>query len=106
MYVPLILFQIDIHMNGEWVETYTPPTVPTAKLSDTYSEPTDTTKALPRGTNTYRIEELAYTRSGDKGNNANIGIISKTELQYLNKRNWVNIVKGKKLLNWVVRESR
>ena len=25
------------------------------------------------GTNTYRLEELAYLRSGDKGNAANIG---------------------------------
>jgi len=29
---------------------------------------------LPSGPHTYRLEDLAYTRSGDKGNSANIGI--------------------------------
>lgn len=28
---------------------------------------------LPCGRHTYRLEELAYTRSGDKGDSANIG---------------------------------
>lgn len=28
---------------------------------------------LPSGTHTYRLEELAYARSGDKGDSANIG---------------------------------
>lgn len=29
---------------------------------------------LPSGPHTYRLEDLAYTRSGDKGNSVNIGI--------------------------------
>ncbi|XP_067142774.1 uncharacterized protein [Centruroides vittatus] len=29
------------------------------------------------GTNTYRLEDLAYTRSGDKGDTANIGVIAR-----------------------------
>lgn len=28
---------------------------------------------LPSGPHSYRLEELAYTRSGDKGDSANIG---------------------------------
>lgn len=28
---------------------------------------------LPSGLHSYRVEELAYTRSGDKGDTANIG---------------------------------
>uniref|UniRef100_A0A8C5F5H9 Si:ch73-132f6.5 n=1 Tax=Gadus morhua TaxID=8049 RepID=A0A8C5F5H9_GADMO len=32
---------------------------------------------LPSGTHSYRIEELAYTRSGDKGDSANIGVIAR-----------------------------
>ena len=71
----MVLFQIDIHMNGEWVETYTPPTVPTDKLGASQRDSVDTAETLPSGTNTYRLEDLAYTRSGDKGNHANIGTI-------------------------------
>ena len=67
------LYQIDIHMNGEWVETYTPPPVATAEVSGSSGGPTDTITELAGGTTTYRLEDLAYTRSGDKGNNANIG---------------------------------
>lgn len=32
---------------------------------------------LKTGTNTYRLEDLAYTRSGDKGDTANIGVIAR-----------------------------
>jgi len=32
---------------------------------------------LPVGAHTYRLGELAYTRSGDKGNSANIGVIAR-----------------------------
>ena len=67
------LYQIDIHMNGEWVETYTPSPVATAEVSGSWSSPTDTITELAGGSKTYRLEDLAYTRSGDKGNNANIG---------------------------------
>uniref|UniRef100_A0A4W3IFW9 Si:ch73-132f6.5 n=1 Tax=Callorhinchus milii TaxID=7868 RepID=A0A4W3IFW9_CALMI len=37
---------------------------------------------LPIGSNWYRLEELAYARSGDKGNSANIGIIARHPLYY------------------------
>jgi len=32
---------------------------------------------LASGSNTYRLEDLAYTRSGDKGNSCNIGVIAR-----------------------------
>ncbi|XP_062902339.1 uncharacterized protein LOC134345510 isoform X8 [Mobula hypostoma] len=37
---------------------------------------------LPTGPCSYRLEELAYTRSGDKGNTANIGVIARHPLYY------------------------
>ena len=61
-------------MNGEHVETFSPVTVPTTTHADTWvPSTTGTGSTLPRGTNTYRLEDIAYTRSGDKGNNCNIG---------------------------------
>ncbi|TRY84903.1 hypothetical protein DNTS_002023, partial [Danionella cerebrum] len=71
-----------IHMNGEHVETYQEITSETssteefnASLQAEENSPTDTD--LPSGPNSYRLEELAYTRSGDKGNSANIGVIAR-----------------------------
>jgi len=32
---------------------------------------------LPTGSNSYRLEELAFTRSGDKGDSCNIGVIAR-----------------------------
>uniref|UniRef100_A0A3Q1I772 Uncharacterized protein n=1 Tax=Anabas testudineus TaxID=64144 RepID=A0A3Q1I772_ANATE len=42
---------------------------------------------LPSGPHSYRLEELAYTRSGDKGDSANIGVVSRHPLffPYLKK---------------------
>uniref|UniRef100_A0A3Q3WYU7 Uncharacterized protein n=1 Tax=Mola mola TaxID=94237 RepID=A0A3Q3WYU7_MOLML len=42
---------------------------------------------VPSGAHSYRLEELAYTRSGDKGDSANIGVISRHPLffPYLKK---------------------
>uniref|UniRef100_A0A8C4H5Q7 Uncharacterized protein n=1 Tax=Dicentrarchus labrax TaxID=13489 RepID=A0A8C4H5Q7_DICLA len=42
---------------------------------------------LPSGPHSYRLEELAYTRSGDKGDSANIGVIARHPLffPYLKK---------------------
>lgn len=62
-------------MNGEHVETYSPPSVQT--LDDNTSTASTSTSVrsedIPGGVHTYRLEDLAYTRSGDKGNNCNIG---------------------------------
>uniref|UniRef100_A0A8K9XX17 Si:ch73-132f6.5 n=1 Tax=Oncorhynchus mykiss TaxID=8022 RepID=A0A8K9XX17_ONCMY len=37
---------------------------------------------LPSGPHSYRLEELAYTRSGDKGDSSNIGVISRHPLYF------------------------
>ncbi|XP_037353657.1 uncharacterized protein LOC119234757 [Talpa occidentalis] len=76
--------KIDIHMNGEHVETFHEDLTFTA---DTLASPVlpkieDDLKDLPAGSLTYRLEDLAYTRSGDKGNSANIGIIARHPLYY------------------------
>ncbi|XP_056345117.1 uncharacterized protein LOC130252017 isoform X3 [Oenanthe melanoleuca] len=44
--------------------------------------PAGTGMDLPSGPHTYRLEDLAYTRSGDKGNSANIGVIARHPLYY------------------------
>lgn len=89
--------KIDIYVNGQLKEQYTPPTVPIAELDKDTSEAehigdesessTDKTELI-RGSFNYKLEDLAYTRSGDKGNNANIGVIARHEaiLPYLRER--------------------
>uniref|UniRef100_A0AAR2IV65 Uncharacterized protein n=1 Tax=Pygocentrus nattereri TaxID=42514 RepID=A0AAR2IV65_PYGNA len=37
---------------------------------------------LPTGPHSYRLEDLAYTRSGDKGDSANIGVIARHPLYF------------------------
>uniref|UniRef100_A0A669DKB0 Si:ch73-132f6.5 n=1 Tax=Oreochromis niloticus TaxID=8128 RepID=A0A669DKB0_ORENI len=37
---------------------------------------------LPSGPHSYRLEELAYTRSGDKGDSANIGVVARHPLYF------------------------
>ncbi|ELK25344.1 hypothetical protein MDA_GLEAN10020455 [Myotis davidii] len=71
--LPLV---IDIHLiNGEHIEpfhedlTFTQDTLASPDLPKI----ADDLKDLPSGSRTYRLEDLAYTRSGDKGNSANIG---------------------------------
>lgn len=69
-------------MDGE-VVNYNQPSVPTAEyLTQAYpaSERNGNGKTkvynevdLPTGSFEFRLEDLAYTRSGDKGNDCNIG---------------------------------
>ncbi|CAL1541216.1 unnamed protein product [Lymnaea stagnalis] len=79
-------FKITIEMNGEVVD-YNQPNVPTAEYltraypaSDSNGNGANTSCRdieLPKGDCSYRLEELAFTRSGDKGNDCNIGVISR-----------------------------
>ncbi|EPQ04121.1 hypothetical protein D623_10031309 [Myotis brandtii] len=77
--------KIDIHLvNGEHIETFHEDLT---FAQDTLASPSlpkiaDDLKDLPSGSLTYRLEDLAYTRSGDKGNSANIGIIARHPLYY------------------------
>ncbi|XP_046362784.2 uncharacterized protein LOC124139613 isoform X1 [Haliotis rufescens] len=77
-------FNINISMNGEHVEGYVVPTGPTAEyLKRAYpphSADEQEMPKLPQGEFSYRLEDLAYTRSGDKGNSANIGVIARHPL--------------------------
>ncbi|KAJ8262442.1 hypothetical protein GJAV_G00166530 [Gymnothorax javanicus] len=77
--------KVDIHINGEFAETYEDVDqhldedqfIP-ERLEEECITPTD----LPIGPHSYRVEELAYTRSGDKGDSANIGVIARHPLYY------------------------
>ncbi|XP_072513605.1 uncharacterized protein lratb.1 [Salminus brasiliensis] len=82
---PKTELEVNIHLNGELVETFreaespfakghTPSCVPEEKV---YT-PTD----LPTGPHSYRLEDIAYTRSGDKGDSANIGVIARHPLYF------------------------
>ncbi|XP_015200224.2 uncharacterized protein lratb.1 isoform X2 [Lepisosteus oculatus] len=80
---PKTKVKVNIHLNGELVETLQEedlfiPEAPHAKKPEETSDLTD----LPVGPHKYRLEELAYTRSGDKGDTANIGVIARHPLFY------------------------
>lgn len=67
-----------MELNGNHVERYIPPSTPTAEYLKQAYPPTngkdnEYVHSLPEGSHTFRLEDLAFTRSGDKGNNANIG---------------------------------
>ncbi|XP_069487413.1 uncharacterized protein [Ambystoma mexicanum] len=76
--------KIDIFMNGEHIETFQEDETFTtdADVAEKEHLEEDGLKDLPSGPFTYRLEELAYTRSGDKGNSANIGVIARHPLYY------------------------
>ena len=65
--------QVKVHMNGEEQIIPTPSSSEAAPSSDeSSSEDTD----VPSGDCSYTLDQLAYARSGDKGNSSNIGNFS------------------------------
>ncbi|KAG7315533.1 hypothetical protein KOW79_020399 [Hemibagrus wyckioides] len=77
--------QVNIYLNGELMETFreTECSSPeglysSSQLLEQNYIPTD----LPSGPHTYRLEDLAFTRSGDKGDSANIGVIARHPLYF------------------------
>ncbi|XP_016312482.1 uncharacterized protein LOC107665934 [Sinocyclocheilus anshuiensis] len=79
--------EVHIYVNGELVETHreavSDPSLTEGHDPFLHSEehgqaPTD----LPSGPHTFRLEELAYTRSGDKGDSSNIGVIARHPLYF------------------------
>ncbi|XP_066931595.1 uncharacterized protein [Clytia hemisphaerica] len=77
--------KIDIYMNGEHAETYQPPvqvesSSESEPIADT--EPTTSRRPMMKGKCTFPLGALAYTRSGDKGNNANIGVVCRNPAFY------------------------
>ena len=68
--------QIDVHMNGEFVEHYNAPSpASTTPSSGKSKKPPEMNEEVLTGSHSFRLEDLAYTRSGDKGNNVNVGEI-------------------------------
>ncbi|XP_051982615.1 uncharacterized protein LOC127643778 [Xyrauchen texanus] len=76
---------VNIHLNGELVETHreeaTDPLLAERHDPSLNQEEYNHTD-LPSGPHTYRLEELAYTRSGDKGDSSNIGVIARHPLYF------------------------
>ncbi|XP_053333480.1 uncharacterized protein lratb.1 isoform X1 [Clarias gariepinus] len=77
---------VEIHLNGDLIETFreTQSSSPDdLHMPSDLSEPRPYTPTdLPSGPCSYRLEELAYTRSGDKGDSANIGVIARHPLYF------------------------
>ena len=69
--------QISIHLNGEPVKTLDysgHASGPTSQQSGQEAVREGERGELARGDCVYRLDQLAYLRSGDKGNTANIGV--------------------------------
>ncbi|XP_069834821.1 uncharacterized protein [Dendropsophus ebraccatus] len=75
---------IDIFMDGKHIEGFVDDHIFTVDeyVSAVEPIPPVVPKDLPSGPYAYRLEELAYTRSGDKGNTANIGVVARHPLYY------------------------
>ncbi|XP_044156128.1 uncharacterized protein LOC122942539 [Bufo gargarizans] len=75
---------IDIFMDGKHIEAFVDDHSFTVDEYISEVEPVtpEVPKDLPSGPYTYRLEDLAYTRSGDKGNIANIGVVARHPLYY------------------------
>ncbi|KAK3100303.1 hypothetical protein FSP39_017866 [Pinctada imbricata] len=69
--------KVDINMNGNHIEEYKFPSIPMADYPVNTNHEEETVLDLPKGGHSYRLEDLAYTRSGDKGDTANIGVIAR-----------------------------
>ncbi|XP_063776579.1 uncharacterized protein LOC134920292 [Pseudophryne corroboree] len=76
--------KIDIFMNGKHIEQFVDDHSFTVDEYIAFVQPPvpEVPKDLPSGPYSYRLGELAYTRSGDKGNNANIGVVARHPLYY------------------------
>ncbi|XP_030347135.1 uncharacterized protein LOC115610186 isoform X3 [Strigops habroptila] len=83
-YYPKSNVQINLFLNGQHVETFEEDLTFTSDEVVLFDPPeiSSELKDLPSGPHTYRLEDLAYTRSGDKGNSANIGVIARHPLYY------------------------
>ncbi|CAN9509374.1 unnamed protein product [Ophioblennius macclurei] len=86
---PKSQLKVDIHMDDGFVETLSEAELDVHGQDEAPppSEDDSPDTDLPRGPHSYRLEELAYTRSGDKGDTANIGVIARHPLffPYLKK---------------------
>ncbi|XP_023254989.1 uncharacterized protein LOC111649475 [Seriola lalandi dorsalis] len=78
--------KVDIHVGGELLESLSEVGPDEQEAPPTSAEDLPDTD-LPSGPHSYRLEELAFTRSGDKGDSANVGVIARHPLffPYLKK---------------------
>uniref|UniRef100_A0A672KYJ6 Si:ch73-132f6.5 n=1 Tax=Sinocyclocheilus grahami TaxID=75366 RepID=A0A672KYJ6_SINGR len=79
--------KVHIHVNGELVETHREaalePSLAEGHDTSLHSEENSPTPTdLPSGPHTFRLDELAYMRSGDKGDSSNIGVIARHPLYF------------------------
>ncbi|KAM6072273.1 uncharacterized protein LJ206_010464 isoform 2-T2 [Theristicus caerulescens] len=83
-YYPKSNVEISLFLNGQHVETLEEDLTFTSDEVVSFDPPkiSSELKDLPSGPHTYRLEDLAYARSGDKGNSANIGVIARHPLYY------------------------
>uniref|UniRef100_A0A8D3B3Q0 Si:ch73-132f6.5 n=1 Tax=Scophthalmus maximus TaxID=52904 RepID=A0A8D3B3Q0_SCOMX len=92
---PKSQLKADIHMAGQLVESLSEagPDTPEQEAPPTSSEDAPDVD-LPAGPHSYRLEELAFTRSGDKGDSANIGVVARHPLffPYLKKHLTTSVV--------------
>ncbi|KAG8005897.1 hypothetical protein GBF38_004941 [Nibea albiflora] len=80
--------KVDLHVAGNLVESLVESGTDTPEQEDPPASTEDVPdRELPSGRHSYRLEELAYTRSGDKGDSANIGVVARHPLffPYLKK---------------------
>ncbi|XP_029283341.1 uncharacterized protein LOC115005596 isoform X2 [Cottoperca gobio] len=80
--------KVHVHVGGELLESFSEagPDTPEQEAPPTCTQD-QPDAGLPSGPHSYRLEELAYTRSGDKGDSANVGVIARHPLffPYLKK---------------------
>ncbi|KAK6322990.1 hypothetical protein J4Q44_G00053290 [Coregonus suidteri] len=74
--------KVDVHIGGEHAETHTEAELDSPEAPPPAEEKAVPVADLPSGPHSYRLEELAYTRSGDKGDSSNIGVISRHPLYF------------------------
>lgn len=70
--------QVEIEMSTGHKETYKPPTVQTSTANLTSEVKDDKNADNLSGSHSYKLSELAYLRSGDKGDTCNIGVIARS----------------------------
>ncbi|XP_077867885.1 uncharacterized protein LOC102801419 [Saccoglossus kowalevskii] len=68
--------QVKVHMDDK-EEIVTNPTPVKEEQETEYDSPISDSSVLKSGSHTFRLVDLAYTRSGDKGNSSNIGVIAR-----------------------------
>lgn len=81
---PKSQLKVEIHIGGELVESLSEeePDTPVQDEAPPTSVEDVPDADLPSGPHSYRLEELAYTRSGDKGDSANIGVVARHPLYF------------------------